>query len=204
MVQKSAHFIILGLAVALVGCGSKPTPPSVAAVQNGGIASRREVKIGLDPNAATVNMTPQDTTIEAIQGQPVPSKLGGRVGPFETSTWKVKATLESIKLMKDGDYYMVLQGDKGGKTVVEVPDPSKCKGSPWLSQISQARTELENKYHPTTTEKKLDDNATVTGVGFLGWGPPSKDPKKGASGYSGARLLPGLGFDFGEGKDKKS
>lgn len=182
----------------VAGCGSKSEPPSVAAVQSGGITARRSVKTASDADAAKISADPQDTTIEAIQSQTVPATLAGRVGPFETTTWRVKATIESVQLMKDGDYYMVLHGKKGGTTVVEVPDPATCKDSRFLSQIKEARKEIEDKYHPTTKQQKVHDDATVSGVGFLGWqGSSSKNKGKGAHGYSGARLLPGTGVDFG-------
>lgn len=197
----SKFFVLAALAAALgvtAGCGSNDAPPTVSAVKTGGIAARRSVKTASDADASKIAMTPQDTTVEAIEGQTVPANLGGRVSPYETTIWKVKATINSVQLMKDGDYYMVLEGDKGGKTVVEVPDPSTCKDSVLKDQITKARQEIEDKYHPTSKLKHVHDEATVTGVGFLGWqGSGTKDSKKGAHGYSGARILPGTGFDFG-------
>lgn len=101
--------------------------------------------------------------------------------------------------MKDGDYYLVMKGAKGGQTVVEVPDPALCKGSPLESQIAGARKQIEAKYHPTKDVQKLDQPATVTGVGFLGWGKSSNGSKKkkGGESRSGPRLMPGTGFTFG-------
>jgi len=154
------------------------------------------VKVAMDPDASKIGTSPVDTTIEAINSQKPPlGTIGGRVAPFETTQWKVRATLKSVQLMKDGDFYLVLKGDKGGQSVVEVPDPAQCKSSPLATQITAARQELESRYHPTTTLKPLNDDATVTGVGFLGWGGAGK---KGGKGRSGPRLMPGTGFSFGK------
>jgi hypothetical protein len=161
--------------------------------QVGGKSARRNVKTTIDSDAAKIDAAAKDTTVEDIVAQKAPAgaELGGRVAPFETSTWRVNATLSSIKIMKDGDYYVVLKGKKGGETVVEVPDPKDCKGSPLLPQISAARKQLDDRYHPTTEVKELHDQATVTGVGFLGF-----NSKKTGKNKSGSRLMPGLGFTF--------
>lgn len=198
--------IALGLVasglVFLAGCSSSPTgaptPAEVkTAVKAGGAASRRDVKTAIDPDASKISLTPVDTTVEAISKQKPNGQLTGRQGPFETTSWRVNGTIESIRLMKDHDYYMVVKGDNGGQTVVEVPDPNDCKGSPLEPQIAAARKELTDRYHPTSDVKPLHDQATVTGVGFLGFG---NGNKKGSKEGRGARLMPGTGFDFGNGK----
>ncbi len=186
-------------AVFVVGCHSAPapTPPAAVAAKTGGSSARRSVKTATDPDAGKIDTTPKDTTIEQIVAQKAPADLKGRSNPFELATWRVKTRLDSVQLMKDGDYYLVMSGEKGGKTVVEVPDPAECKGSPLQAQIAQARKEIEDRYHPTKEIQKLDQPATVTGVGFLGWGAARKSTKKSAEGHYGARLMPGLGFEFG-------
>jgi hypothetical protein len=200
--------VICALALLVIGCSSQSSEPSSVATRvgvpksnapstkNGGSAARRSVKSTLDPDAKLISLAAKDTTIEDIVAQKAPADgaLEGRVAPFETSTWRVKCTLKSVQVMKDGDYYLVMNGQRGGQTVVEVPDPSTVKGSPLESQITAARKQLEEKYHPTKDLKTINDEATVTGVGFLGWGKPSK----GAKGRFGSRLLPGTGFDFGK------
>jgi hypothetical protein len=186
---------VAGFGVLLAGCHSDKTINAAVTPKTGGSASRRNVKTATDADAAKISKTPKDTTIEEILAQkgPADGNLTGRQDPFETSTWKVKAKLESVQLMKDGDYYLVMKGDKGGETVVEVPDPKECKDSPLEPEIAATRKQLEDRYHPTSDVKKIDDEATVTGVGFLGWGGKSKSAK----GHSGPRLMPGTGFDFG-------
>jgi len=229
MTRRPFTLIATGsLVLILAGC--KPAEPvgpddnkpivhpslNATALKKGNTATRRNVKTATDPDAAKIDKTPRDTTIEDIVAQKPPEglKLAGRVDPFETSTWRVKATLQSIQLMKDGDYYLVMKGYKGGETVVEVPDPKEAKDSPLASQIAAARQDLQERFHPTAEVQKLNVPATVTGVGFLGFGgsgkgkegaakdAPKDGAKPGATGTrrTGARLMPGTGFDFGDGK----
>jgi hypothetical protein len=214
MKWQSVSLFSIGLvagAWSLAGCGaSAPAPIApaklAAAVKTGGVATRRNVKTAIDPDASKIDLSPKDTTVEDIVAQkgPPDGKLEGRYPPFETQTWRVKATLASVRLMKDGDYYLVMKGNKGGETVVEVPDPKDCTNSPLEPQITAARKELEDRYHPTPTVQDIHDGATVTGVGFLGFGSANKGagkgPKKGGKERSGPRLMPGLNFEF----DKKS
>lgn len=183
-------------ALCLPGCNSTSSAKSLTAVRSASVQARRDVKTAIDPDASKIDKAATDTTIEDIVAQKLPKgrSLGGRVGPFETTTWRVRATLESVQLMKDGDYYLVMKGNKGGETVVEVPDPKECNKSPLLPQISAARQQIEERYHPTSTAKNIHEEATVTGVGFLGW--PNN---KGGKGRTGPRLMPGVGFEF----DKK-
>ena len=206
-IHRYSYLALCG--IILVGCQSDsasgtntakapaPGATSNASAKNGGSSVRRSVKTSTDLDASKIDLTAKETTIEDIVGQKAPEKLAGRQGPFETSTWQVKARLKSVQLMKDGDYYLVMKGEKGGQTVVEVPDPANCKGSPLEAQITEARKQIEEKYHPTKDVQKIDDAATVTGVGFLGWGKSSKAPKKGGESKVGARLMPGTGFKFG-------
>lgn len=201
-------FALFGASLLFAGCG-RPTasapgagPKTTVAAKTpaeltGGKSTRRDVKTAIDADAAKISTTPTDTTVEDIAAQKAPagSELGGRVAPFETSTWRVKAKLASVKLMKDGDYYLVMKGGKGGESVVEVPDPKDCQGSPLLPQITAARKQLDDRYHPTTTLKELHDDATVTGVGFMGFG-SKKTGKGNEKRGSSSRLMPGLGFSF--------
>jgi hypothetical protein len=208
--------LISAVVLTLAACSSAPeskplvtqkappdlAPPVSKEVKAGGEASRRNVKTAIDSDAAKIALEPKDTTIEEIVSQkpPADGKLAGRVAPFETSTWRVKATLKSVKLMKDGDYYLVMKGEKGGETVVEVPGPKDCQGSPLQSKVAEARKALEDRYHPTKDLKEINDSATVTGVGFLGFGQSKDKPGKG---HRGPRLMPGLGFQFGDGPNSK-
>lgn len=188
--------LLIVASVVVFGCSATPSSTKGDAKGPKPEASRKTVKTASDPDAALINATPKDTTVEAILAQkdPTGGKLKGRASEFEKQTWRVKATVKSVQLKKDGDYYLVLAGEKGSRTVVEVPDPKLCPDSRFLSDISSARKTIEAKYHPTSDVKDVNDKATITGVGFLGWGAASK---KGAKGHSGPRLMPGTGITFG-------
>jgi hypothetical protein len=184
--NRSGALLIVGLAIAVLAGCSKGTDDAA-------MVARRQVKVGLDADASKIEATPRETTIEDLIANKAPEgALAGRVGPFETTTWRVTATIKSVQVKKDGDYYMVLKGDKGGSTVVEVPDPKTCEGSPMHDQIAATRKQLDDKYHPTKDVKNVNDRATVDGVGFYGFG----NNGKGASGKVGSRLMPGTNFQF--------
>lgn len=151
-------------------------------------AARRLVKTASDRDASKIDRSIHDITIEDLVATKSPAKLGGRQAPFETSMWRVKGTLETIELKKDGDFYMVVRGEKGGRTVVEVPDPDLCKDSAFHDEIAAARKKLDEAYHPTSQKKEVNKPATVEGVGFLGWG---SGATKGSSGLAGPRIMPG-------------
>lgn len=156
--------------------------------------ARREVKSAIDPRATAIRQTPVDITIDDLVHREIPGTLAGREEPFETTIWRIKGTIETIELKKDGDYYMVVRDPKSGtQTVVEVPDPETCKGSPLYDGIAATRQQLEQKFHPTSEKQNVNEPATITGVGFYGFG---SGKKKGSSGYSGPRLMPGNSVSF--------
>ena len=200
--RLSTLYVTFGLIVPLFVAGCKKDEPTTLTatalkpVTDAQIA-RRSVKATTDADAAKIDTNVKDTTIEDLIKNKGEGTLASRQAPFETSIWRVKATVESIELKKDGDYYMVLRGEKGGQTVVEVPDPATCKGSPMEAEITKTRKALEEKYHPTSEKKDVNEQATITGVGFLGFNGNPK--KKGSGGITGARLMPGTEIDF----DKK-
>lgn len=202
--QKALLGLLVGSLspVLLLGCKNdvpvaskdKPSAPVTAAQK-----ARRAVKTTTDQDAIRIAHNVTDTTIEDLVKNKPKGELGTRQEPFETSVWRVRATIESIEQKKDGDYYMVLRGEKGGQTVVEVPDPETCKGSPFEAEITATRKALEEKYHPTADKKEVNEPASITGVGFLGFG---SKPKKGSSGFSGPRIMPGTDIHFDDSKAK--
>lgn len=175
------------------GCGKKEVKAPDA--------SRIAVKHGMDADLKSVDMTPKTTTVEDLMAAKMPEDVKGdlssyqdrRVGPFEKTVWQVSAKITSVQLKKDGDYYMKIEGANGGHSVVEVPDPKLLKGSPLEADITSLRKQLEERYHPTKDEKKVNDSASIKGLGFLGWrGRPS-----------GGRIMPGTGITFGPAPDAK-
>ena len=143
-------------------------------------------------------MTPKPTTIAAMARLARPDGLAGdlstpmyqvrRIAPFETQVWRLDATIKSVVLREDGDFYLVVQDASGARAVVEVPDPAKCKGSALEPRIAATRRVLEARFHPGKAPKDADAKATFEGVGFFGFA------KKGGQGAkNGARLMPGTG-----------
>ena len=204
---------LLAIGLLLAACGTAPEPtataPSVPLVGNypapaAEKSGRAAVQHGYDPGAASLDRTPQKITVEQLVS--MRRKVGDdielsnfpdkRVAPFETSTYQIDATIKSIKHEKDGDFYCVIQGDSGAQAVVEVPDPRVCKDSPMLPDIEKAREALYNKFHPTDTNRAVNEKATITGVGYLG-----TRKRKGSGTFSAtARLMPGTGVTFPAGQ----
>ncbi len=166
--------------------------------------TRVAVKHGLDPAAINISRTAKDITIEDLLKMERPEGLADdissaafqdqRVGPLETQVWRIKAKVKSIIKRRDGDYFLTIESPSGATTVVEVPDPSLCKGSPLEKDITEVRSELEAKFHPNDKPKDVNAEATIEGVGF--WG--QKGKPGGKSSGNGARLMPGLGFEWGD------
>src|ERR1051325_547730 len=152
-------FAALGLV--LSGCGNKEAPadtkaPDKSAAKTDGAAARIDIKHGLDAEAANINSTPKDITIGELvsmklpEGTKPPEAYGSsRMWEFETSTYRIQGTVESVIHRKDGDYFLKVSDGKGKTVVVEVPDPKLCKGSPLESQITETRKQIEERYHPT-------------------------------------------------------
>jgi len=102
------------------------------------------------------------------------------------------ATITEVVRRADGDFYLVIEGASGAKTVVEVPDPALCTGSKKLAEVTSARKALEAKFHPTAQPQKVHQKAKVTGFGFFGYA----KAREGHPATNGARIMPGLKIDW--------
>lgn len=176
------------LLVIAVGCGGK---------KEASASPRISIKHGLDPDASGIDHSAKAISIADLVNMKVPGadNLAAyndrRVKPFETTTYEIEGTLKSIVHRKDGDYYCVVEDDKGNKAIVEVPDPKLCKGSPVEKDIAAARKTLEDHYHPTDETKEVNDKVTIEGVGFLSTGRPGSGNTTGKP-----RLMPGTGVEI--------
>ncbi len=202
---KTAAFLAM-LALGLAGCHqAPPSAPTTAAEQKqqGQKPSRLAVKRGMDPDMKRVNMSPRDITVEELIAMDRPTALADdisspeyqdrRIDAFERQVWRLRCQVKSIIRRKDGDFFLVVSGKSGATTVVEVPDPSLCKGSAVEKEISSARSALAS-YKPGDKEIPINQPATIEGVGF--WGPKPKAGGKGAA--NGARIMPGTGVRMGD------
>ncbi|HEY4305439.1 MAG TPA: hypothetical protein VGM82_13265 [Gemmatimonadaceae bacterium] len=197
--QRSTAFL-LGATLFVAACHKAvpPAPPTPAATPARApvspATSRLALKHGLDREAASLHMTPKPLTVAELSKMPLPPDFKGalednqdqRIGDFERQVYSVNATIKSIQLRSDGDYYMEIEGPDGSKSVMEVPDPALCKGSPLQASIAATRKALEARYHPTTAKKEVNDAAILQGIGFYG-------PR---GSQAGGRLMPGLGITF--------
>lgn len=192
MLASMASPVAIGVALL---CISFRTQANAQGRSEGG---RLPVKRGTDPGAGSVAMHPQRTTVEEILKAQRPADLAGdlstpayqnkRISPLETTVWTVKAKITEIVLRPDGDFYMVIQGDTGARTVIELPDPKLCTGSKFIKQITLTRKKLDVMFHPTAQPQKVDYTAELTGVGFFGYGRAARGTTGPVS--NGARLMP--------------
>jgi hypothetical protein len=99
-----------------------------------------------------------ETTIEELVSLPRPAGLEDpsldppqfkdvRAGVAEVTIWRIEATIIALKHQKDGDYHLILQGVGGAEMVGEVPTPTTefVGDSPWITNIGQARQEVDEK-----------------------------------------------------------
>ena len=168
---------------------------AIGAQRNEG--SRISIKRATDVEATKISAKAEKTTIEEMLNQTRPEGLEDmtaqgyqtrRAGKFETTKWVVEATITEVIKRPDGDFYCVIEGANGGKTVFEAPDPELCAGSHFLDEIKKVRKALADKFHPTPERQKVNIKVQVTGLGFFGY--QSKTPS--GTKTNGARLMPVL------------
>jgi len=160
--------------------------------------SRITIKRATDGGASKISRRAQSTTVEDMLNQTRPDGLkpdisapeyqNARIEKFETTKWTVEATITEIIKRADGDFYCVIEGATGARTVFEAPDPELCAGSHFLKEIKRVRKLLDDKFHPTGEPIKVNIKAQITGLGFFGFqGRSASAPKT-----NGARLMPVL------------
>ena len=100
-----------------------------------------------------------ETTIEELNliGRPAdmrpptslfPKYQERRRGPVEFTVWRIECDVIGVKLEKDGDYHLVLQGASGKMMVGEVPTPRPPfidAAAPWLQNIKDVRRAVDDK-----------------------------------------------------------
>src|SRR5579864_501798 len=82
-----------------------------------------------------------------VATQDPPQFQSVRDGVTEVTIWQIEATIIALKHEADGDYHLVLQGTSGQEMVGEIPTPTTefVGDSSWLTNIGQARQEVDNK-----------------------------------------------------------
>jgi hypothetical protein len=155
-------------------------PPSAAASCGG--TERWNVKDANDADAASVDQTPVDSTVAALnQEKPAQIDKGGRM-PIEKKVFTIQGYIAFFKHEGDDDYHVVITDDQGGYSnghsiVVELPDPKCFSGHSGLGPhtsvlaagIGDARSEFEDKMANIdgTDIPAKSIPVTVTGVAFF-------------------------------------
>jgi hypothetical protein len=107
---------------------------------------------------------PRPPGLEILTQDP-PQFKSVRDGVAEITIWRIEATIIALKHEKDGDYHLVLQGVSGAEMVGEIPTPTTVfvGDSPWLTNIGQARKEIDDKFvkHLSPSAFALLDNQFV-------------------------------------------
>src|SRR5216683_3051804 len=132
---------------------------------------RWSVKTGTDPDSGLVNLSSSTATpISSMTALPAPSPIpaNNRVQPTETTVWVINATLTQYKLESDSDYHLILDDGAGNTMITEIPAPSCVgSGSPFLSGITNARSEFDARFTATTSFQTANIPVQITGVGMF-------------------------------------
>lgn len=132
---------------------------------------RWSVKTGTDPDAHLVNLNaPQTTTIATMRALTAPNPIptNNRVAPTETTVWVINATITEYKLEDDQDYHIVIADSSGNTMIAEIPAPTCVgSGSPFLSGITNARSQFDAKFSVTTSFQTTSTPVQITGVGMF-------------------------------------
>lgn len=180
----------------------KDQPPLEASLigssQAGCGVERLDVKTLQDPEAATVSLTPQRTTVAALAARERPTlgRLTARIPGVETTTFKVRARLVAMSLAPNGDIKLVLAEPGGRRTMsAEFPAPACIlRALPRLrNRMRTARQELLAACGAPATNGSFTDlggQGTISGVGFFDF----RHGQRGAA-PNGLELHPVLSVD---------
>lgn len=163
--RSSIRILLTFLAGSLAGLAVPATLRAQCGVE------RWSVKTGTDPDAGLVDLASStSTTVATMRGLTAPNPIptDSRVAPTETTVWVINATLTEYKLESDSDYHLVLADANGDTMIAEIPSPSCVgSGSPFLTEITNARSEFDAVYTPTTSFKTANVPVQITGVGMF-------------------------------------
>jgi hypothetical protein len=162
-------FVRSVLLACVVAMAASLASPSLLAQSCG--VERWSVKTGTDADVGKVNLSNSSSnTIVTMRSWTAPSPIpsNNRVSPFETTEWVLNATLTQYKLEGDSDYHLVLSDASGNTMIAEIPLPACVgSGSPFLSGITNARTEFNARFTPTTSFQTANIPVQIKGVGMF-------------------------------------
>lgn len=202
LVAALAAIAVLGSGSLLVSgsaAGAAQNPLARAADSAAGCSGYRwPVKTLSDPAAQSVNLTPKDTTIAALQSFPA-HRGGPRIGGIETQTWKLSnVRLTGYRYQADGDVHLIATDGAGRTIIAELPNSKCTQGAPPAAraQIEAARMSFLNAYAKDTMPglHQIQGTATISGVGFLDFAHTPAEP---GAAPNGVELHPVLSFKSG-------
>lgn len=159
--RRLAALVILPLTLAASAVTQVSTPAAAQASTCGG-GDTWSVKIGTDPQAGRVNLSPTPSTVAQLAALPLPSRIRHRVSPTEFTVYTITANVTNIYHEHDRDLHLAIGDSSGHRMISELPDLSCVpQSSPFYSGISQAHAELAAwpRHFPVTVQ--------ITGVGFF-------------------------------------
>jgi hypothetical protein len=167
--------LLLGLAVVpFAWAGIAPAKTTAPRSQQVGCGVERwAVKTLADPSARRVSLFPRPTTIRALRKKQVPGYLGlRRLRGVERTTYRVRASLVEMKLEDDSDIHLVIADPSNSRAtmIAEFPAASCTAGASRTARrkMRRARKALVAACgSPSRSFKRLDGNATMSGVGFF-------------------------------------
>jgi hypothetical protein len=158
--------------------GEKDIPVKPSAAGGKGGASYRpasgcgierwSVKTLTDPGANAVKLTPIDSTVAKLIAFPAPINPTDRVAPIETTTYRIKVTMDSFKAEADSDIHLAVHDAQGHTMIAEFPAPTCDQGSVVAKQIKTARDAF-TKFAgpPSSSYVPVKGTATIEGIGFF-------------------------------------
>ena len=155
---------------------------------------RWAVKTGTDSGAASVNLTPVDTTQAALIALPKPASLpSSRIAPTELQVVRLtNVTLTQYKSEPDSDYHLgIVSG--GAQMEAEIASPGCAPGSVFANALAAARAAFDARFTVTGSYQQANIPVTITGVAFFDM------PAHGANGApNGIEIHPILSICFGQ------
>lgn len=136
-----------------------PIPSPVLAHSSACGVERESVKTLTDQDAASVDFTPRQTTVEALRNLPVPEgydRNSERRYEAEKHVVRVRAQLVGWKYEADKDFHVVIAqpGHPDETMIVEPPDPS-CSSSPKAADFGKVRAAFIQCFGEPARWKKL-------------------------------------------------
>lgn len=130
---------------------------------------RWSVKTGTDPDASSVNLTPQDVLLSDLIALPRPAVLPHqrRVGVYERQVYRLtRVTLLKYKRETDSDFHLVLS-DGNQTMIAEIPAVDCVASGPFLASIRRVRDRFESRYAVEDRFQYSRLPISIQGVGFF-------------------------------------